>query len=70
MEEKKNGCIKNDEPVVMSFQDKEEESEEEKEEKKGSVSRDIVNYTSSGSHTKSNSDSLTQNNPFFYNSFT
>ena len=54
----------------MSFQDKEEESEEEKEEKKGSVSRDVVNYTSSGSHTKSNSDSLTQNNPFFYNSFT
>ena len=54
----------------MSFQDKDEESEDENEEKKGSVSRDVINYKSSGSHTKSNSDSLNQNNPFFYNSFT
>ena len=71
--------IKDDEPVVMSFQGDEEESEateEEKledgqEEKKSSVSsKDVINFksSSSGSHTKSNS--LTQHSPFFYNSFT
>ena len=70
--------IKDDEPVVMSFQGDEEESEateeekmkDEQEERKGSVSRDVINFksSSSGSHTKSNS--LTQHSPFFYNSFT
>ena len=72
--------IKDDEPVIMSFQrdgdeeesetTEEEKMEDEQEERKGSVSRDAINFksSSSGSHTRSNS--LTQHSPFFYNSFT